>query len=77
MAHTDRKISYRGQDLDIVIEGDWCIYEGIYENIRLRNKDGFPISERLENALIGEYGEEYFAECLHDYEVAVDVDDYY
>jgi len=66
MAHTWSKISYRGYDLDIVIEGDQCIYEGIYENIRLRKKSGFPMSERLENALIEEYGEDYFAESLYE-----------
>ena len=66
MAHTWSKISYRGYDLDIVVEGDQCIYEGIYDNIRLRKKSGEAMSERLEKALMKEYGDDYFAEYLYE-----------
>ena len=66
MAHTWTTVGYRGYDLDIVVEGDQCIYEGIYDNIRLRKKSGEAMSERLEKALFKKYGEDSFAENLYE-----------
>jgi len=66
MANYDVTLAYKGVEFNVIVEGEPCIYEGIYDDIRLRKADGTPMSERLEKALIKKYGEDSFAENLYE-----------
>ena len=66
MANYDVTLAYKGVEFNVIVEGEPCMYEGIYDDIRLRKADGTPMSERLEKALMKEYGDDYFAEYLYE-----------
>jgi hypothetical protein len=66
MANYDVTLAYKGVEFNVIVEGEPCIYEGIYDDIRLRKADGTPMSERLEKALFKKYGEDSFAENLYE-----------
>ena len=50
MANYDVTLAYKGVEFNVIVEGEPCIYEGIYDDIRLRKADGTPMDRDWETS---------------------------